>query len=87
MSESTLSRYINLADYPLAHPPAVAWIKANGLDPLRLPREQTVRVGGGKIHAVEFVRDERGYLEIREGSPLLNNIVTDLISAPENHGL
>lgn len=81
------NRTINLEDYPPSHPPALAWIKANGLIPGHMPHAQVMEVEDGLLRVCEFVLNAEGHKQIKGGVPVTTTFWTPLISAPETHGL
>lgn len=85
-----MRRSIDLRNYPMGHPPMLAWLRGNGLDTARLPYDQTVEVEDGLLTAVYFVPAEIGSsrrIKIVSGEPDTEPITVSLISAPETHGL
>ena len=82
-----MSRFIDLTDYPMAHPPVLNWLRANGLNPKHLPRDQVMEAGDGLLRVTEFVFTPDGYKKISGDGVVTESFVTTLISPPETHGL
>lgn len=82
-----MSRLIDLNDYPLAHQPAINWLKANGLNPLHVPKDQVIEVGHGRLWVKKFVLREDGRKLIENYDAVTETVSVPLISTPETHGL
>lgn len=82
-----MSRLIDLNDYPLAHQPAINWLRANGLNAAHVPKDQVIEVGHGRLWVKKFVLDGRGKKIISGNDVVTETVSVPLISAPETHGL
>lgn len=82
-----MSRHINFTAYPMAHPPMMEWIKANGLDPRHLLYDQKALLDNGELTVAEIVFEENGAKRINGDRVVTKTVTVPLISAPENHGL
>lgn len=83
----SFSRVIDFTDYPMGHPPLMEWIKANDLDPGRLPYDQKVLVETGKLTVTEFVVKENGAKQILGGEAVTKAVTVPLKSTPAAHNL
>jgi len=82
-----MSRLIDLNDYPLRHQPVINWLRGNGLNPARIPKDQVVEVGHGRLWVKQFVLNEDGNKIISGNGVVTETTSVSLISAPETHGL
>ena len=87
-----MSTSINLTDYPMAHPPVLAWLRANGLDTSRLLYDQTALIEAGELTVTEFVFEESGAKRIARGADgnfeaVTQTVTVPLISSPAAHNL
>lgn len=81
-------RTVNFEAMPLAHPPAIAWIKANGLDPWQVPQRQEVVIAGNTLTLKLFaLHDDGSRAADIHNAPVFKTVTVPLLSDPEEHGI
>jgi hypothetical protein len=86
-----MSASINFTDYPMGHPPILAWLRANELDPSRLLYAQTALIDAGELTVTEFVFEESGAKRLAKRTDgfeaVVKTVTVPLISSPAAHNL
>lgn len=80
---------IHPTDYPLPHPPLMAWARSNFILPNSLSAQHPITITGDQITYVEFFRDEEGKtVYVPEEDELAKRTVTTKIyTLPAEFGL
>lgn len=86
-------RLLHPADYPLPHPPLIAFIRANGLDEFEVSAAHPLIIQGEELTVSAFIREPDATGRLRpvladDGESYQKHSVTvPLKSPPEDHGL